>query len=354
MRKTNVLTLSVLPVLVLVLAIQTGFCAEKQTRASGKGGSEPVRLIFDTDMGNDVDDALALAMIHALESRGECKLLAVTLTKDNEYSAPFVDLVNTFYGRGGVPIGVVRGGATPEDGKYIRQVATARKSGKVLYPHDLSSGKEAPEATELLRKILASEGDGSVVIAQVGFSTNLSRLLDSKGDKYSNLTGAELVAKKVKLLSIMAGAFKAIDKNEHFLEYNITCDIPAAKKLFSEWPTPVVISGFEIGIAVAYPIESIQNDYEYVEHHPIKDAYELYCGLEHNRPTWDLTSVLYGVRPERKYFDLSETGKVTVEDDGFTRFEADAKGTRRYLILNEAQKVRVTEALTLLSSQPPN
>ena len=29
----------------------------------------PVPLIFDTDMGNDVDDALALAMLHAFESR---------------------------------------------------------------------------------------------------------------------------------------------------------------------------------------------------------------------------------------------------------------------------------------------
>jgi inosine-uridine nucleoside N-ribohydrolase len=42
-----------------------------------------VRIVFDTDMGNDIDDAVALAVLHALESRGEAKLLAVTLTKDN-------------------------------------------------------------------------------------------------------------------------------------------------------------------------------------------------------------------------------------------------------------------------------
>jgi hypothetical protein len=39
-----------------------------------------VRVIFDTDMGNDVDDALALGILHALETRGEAKLLAVTIT----------------------------------------------------------------------------------------------------------------------------------------------------------------------------------------------------------------------------------------------------------------------------------
>ena len=45
--------------------------------------ASPVRLTFDTDMGNDIDDALALAMIHALQNRGEAVLLAVTVTKDN-------------------------------------------------------------------------------------------------------------------------------------------------------------------------------------------------------------------------------------------------------------------------------
>ena len=73
---------------------------------------EPVRLIFDTDMGNDIDDALALGVIHALQSRGECHLLAVTVSKDNEFAGPFCNLVNTFYGRGKIPIGVVRNGPT--------------------------------------------------------------------------------------------------------------------------------------------------------------------------------------------------------------------------------------------------
>src|SRR5262245_52732900 len=70
---------------------------------------EPLRLIFDTDMGNDVDDAMALAMIHTLETRGVCKLLAVTLTKDHAKAGPFVDAINTFYHRGDIPIGAVRG-----------------------------------------------------------------------------------------------------------------------------------------------------------------------------------------------------------------------------------------------------
>ena len=111
----------------------------------------PVPIIFDTDMGNDIDDALALGVIHALESRGECRLAAVTISKDNPLCAPFIDLVNTFYGRGDVPIGVVRDGKTPEEGKYLRGPVEARDAGQPRYPHDLATGAEAPEAVELLR-----------------------------------------------------------------------------------------------------------------------------------------------------------------------------------------------------------
>src|SRR5689334_10092026 len=155
-------------------------------------------LIFDTDIGNDVDDALALAMLHALSSRGECRLAAVTITKDNPWAAPFADLVNTFYGRAFVPVGMVRNGVTPGDSPMIRVPATRRRAdGTPVYPRRLASGAEAPEAVALLRRVLADERDGSVTIVQVGFSTNLARLLDSAAD-------IDLVRKKVKLLSLMA------------------------------------------------------------------------------------------------------------------------------------------------------
>ena len=76
---------------------------------------------FFPDIGNDVDDALALAMLHALESRGECRLIAVTITKDNPWAAAYVDLVNTFYGRARIPIGMVKtGGITPERSPMIQ------------------------------------------------------------------------------------------------------------------------------------------------------------------------------------------------------------------------------------------
>ena len=323
-----------------------------------EGTERPIPLIFDTDIGNDCDDVLALAMIHALESRGECELLAVTITKDHELAAPFTDAINTFYGRGDIPIGVCRSGVTPEVGKF-NGLASVMDRGKPRYPHDLVSGKQAPSAVQVLRKSLAAAKDESVVICQVGFSTNLADLLESPADDVSSATGLQLVKQKVRLLSVMAAAFEKIPDRKTgelkvYREYNVFKDIASARRLASRWPTQILWSGYEIGINLTYPHESIENDFEYVAHHPVAEAYELYIPPPHNRPTWDLTSVLAAVRPDHRYFDLSPAGEVIVLEDGYTNFERKDGGRHRYLIVRDEQKPRVVEAMTLLASEPPH
>jgi hypothetical protein len=309
-------------------------------------------LIFDTDICGDCDDVLALAMIHAFQSRGACRLVAVTVSADHALAAPFVDAVNTFYGRGDIPVGVVGPGGVVEQSRYLA-LAEQRDHGQFRYPHRLTSGKDAPAATSVLRAALAAQPDGSVVVVQVGFSTNLARLLDTPADDRSPLAGVEFVRKKVKLLSLMAGAFQPVEGNAHYREYNIVKDIPSSRTLAARWPTPMVWSGFEIGIALPYPATSIERDYGYVAHHPVAEAYILHKPPPHNRPTWDLMAVLAAVSPDRGYFDLSPPGTVIVAADGSTHFTPDAQGRHRYLVLDRAQKPRVLEAMVRLSSQPP-
>jgi inosine-uridine nucleoside N-ribohydrolase len=303
--------------------------------------AQAVPVIFDTDMGNDVDDALALAMLHALESRGESRLLGVTVTKDNPWAPVFVDLVNTFYGRGQIPVGMVKGGVAPEDSKMIRTPSERRKEdGTFVYPRRLASGAEAPEAVALLRRLLAAEKDGTVVIVQVGFSTNLARLLDAPAD-------VELVKRKVKLLSVMAGNFAQPKP-----EFNVQKDTASARKLFDRWPGEIVASGFEIGEAMKFPAARIEKDFAWAQDHPVVDAYRAYMKMPYDRQTWDLTAVLYGVRPGGAYFDLSAPGRITSDDAGRTSFRPDATGKHRYLVLTEAQRARTLECLIALASQP--
>ncbi len=308
--------------------------------AASSLAAPPVRLIFDTDMGNDIDDAVALAMIHALQSRGEARLLAVTVTKDNKWAAPFIDAMDTFYGRSDIPIGSVRDGKTPEDANMIRVPAERKRSdGSFVYPRHLTDGREAPEAIALLRRILSQEQDGAVTIVQVGFCTNLARLI-------ADAAGRDLVKRKVRLLVMMGGAFPGEP------EYNIKIDIPSAQKLFAEWPTPIVTSGFEVGDVILYPATSILRDFSYVPDHPLVDAWKSYQKMPYDRPTWDPTALLYAVRPDS--FSTSPPGTITVDPDGRTRFRAEANGKHHYLILKDDQGPRALRVMIELASRPPD
>jgi inosine-uridine nucleoside N-ribohydrolase len=202
----------------------------------------------------------------------------------------------------------------------------------------------------LLRQVLSQQPDRSVVIVVVGFSTNLARLLDSRPDEHSPLPGAELVARKCRLLSSMAGDFIPSDQHK---EYNVVEDLAAARKLFAEWPGPILVSGFEIGRAITYPAVSIERDFAYVKHHPLAEAYRVYMKMPYDRPTWDLTSVLVAVRPDRGYFGFSQAGKVVVDEKGLTSHVPSQDGRHRYLTVNDEQIARVREALVQLASQPP-
>ncbi len=334
--------------LVAVLAF-TPLVASGEARTAA-----PVPVIFDTDICGDCDDVAALAMLHALQTRGQCRLLAVTVTANHPLAAPLVDAIDTFYGRPDIPVGVVRPGGVNEQSVYLKLAAEKGDAGAPFrYPHDILDGKDAPEAVTVLRKTLAAAEDGTVVVVQVGFSTNLARLLDSPADSESPLDGRALVAKKVKFLELMAGAFQPIDGNAAYEEYNVVKDRAAAAKLAEAWPTEMIWSGFEIGIALPYPSQSILEDFRDVPHHPVAESYKILSPPPQDRPSWDLTSVLDGVLASRGYFDRSPPGKVTVTEKGATTFTPDPAGKHRYLVLKDAAaRARVIEALGQLSSQP--
>jgi inosine-uridine nucleoside N-ribohydrolase len=292
-------------------------------------GARPV--IFDTDMGNDIDDALALAMLHALSDRGECELIGVTLTNAHPAAVPYVRMVNRFYGRGDLPVGAA-----------IKQLKDGTGDGYMtaaLRAAPADSAAPSESAIAVLRRLLVAARE-KVVIVQTGFSSNLAALLDSPG-------GAELAHAKVALLVAMAGNFAGGEP-----EYNVRIDIPSAKSVFERWPTPIVFSGFEIGRDLLFPASSIERDFAYVRMHPIAESYRAYAKMPYNRPTWDLTAALEAVRPDRGYFTTSQTGSVAVESNGATRF-TPGQGDRQYLRLDPSKRTEILEVLALLASEPP-
>lgn len=81
----------------------------------------PVPVIFDTDVGNDIDDVLAMQMLFNYENAGTIDLLGITISKSNPYSIEYIDGYCRLNERGDIPLGYAYNGATPEDGGYLRQ-----------------------------------------------------------------------------------------------------------------------------------------------------------------------------------------------------------------------------------------
>lgn len=334
------------------------FAAEGDLLDVRDSKNDTIKLIFDTDIGGDIDDAFALALFHVFQDRGVSELLAVTTTNRSPEAPRFVAAVNNQFGRPEIPVGIGSVGGRVDD-NYLS--AITKQTQKFPVPE----GFQALDAIQLLRQKLAAAQDKSVVVVQVGFSSNLAALLDSPADAISDLTGDELVAKKVRLLSVMGGGFsldKSVDSRYYgeICEWNIANDVPAAQKIAREWPSPIVFSGAEVGDRIRMSPVSLKNDYK-GRGEILRDAYLAWArscapdeGLDHARPTWDLTSVFFVLRPEegREYFDLSAPGRVDFDDKGKTFFIPDARGTRRVFLIDQGAAIRVREAFVNLCAEP--
>ena len=296
----------------------------------------PVNLILDTDIGPDYDDVGAMAVLHTLADSGQVNILATVASNQSRYIAATLNVLNTYFGRPNLPVGVVRGrGVNLTAGQKWDSLLVAR------YPHKIKSNEQAEDALTLYRRILAAQPDGSVTIVTVGFLTNMADLLISKPDTYSPLNGHDLIVKKVKKLVSMAGRFP------EGREFNVDRDPVSSKIVFDGWPTPILLSGFEIGQAIHTGLPLTQNSR--IQNSPIKDAFSISIPLskqdEKGRMSWDQTAVLVAIKGPEKYYNLME-GRFVAKDDGSNGWNPAGKGHFRLVEKMPVPQVeRVLEGL---------
>lgn len=311
----------------------------------------PLSVIFETDMGNDIDDAVALDMLYKYMDDGKIHLLAECVNKNSPYSTEFIHLTNYWYGYPDIPIGRVENGIdSNHDSQNYAEVVSLMKDEQeqLIFQRPSFSNDSLPEAVSLYRKVLSSQPDTSVVLVSVGFSTNLVKLLHSDPDEYSSLNGKELIRQKVKLLSMMAGSFGPYPLSE----YNVVKDIPAAQAIANEWPTRIVYTPFEIGEQVKYQASTIEQDLKWASHHPLVQAYKSYLPMPYDREMWDAVATLYAIEPSDAYFTLSPWGDVHVDDEGITTFTPRVGGTRAYVTMTDVQAAAAHYRIWQLTTRP--
>lgn len=280
----------------------------------------PVRIIFDSDFMTDCDDPGALGMLHALADNGECVILATFSSGLNEWSVPAIGAVNTYYGRGAIPVAGVKGAGVNIASTYARHLA-------LDFPPGVGAPETVRDAVPAYREVLAAQPDRSVVIVTVGYATNLKNLLASPPDRFSPLDGTALVAAKVIKWVNMGGNFErrpGIDATN----VNWTRDTASAVAAIRGWPTEIVFNGREIGHSMRAGARLAQTP----PGNPVRAAYEKYFGgTAKDRHCADPSATLYAVRGlghgADRYWTL-EYGQIAVNPDATFTWTPGASGPR--------------------------
>jgi inosine-uridine nucleoside N-ribohydrolase len=303
--------------------------------------ARPIPVIFDSDMGPDYDDVGAITLLHAFADSGYINILATVASTKYEGVAAIFNVFNTYFKRPSTLIAVPKGKALElKDGQHWTDTLLQK------YPHKIQKNDDVPGATEVYRKVLASQPDKSVTIITVGFLTNLSELLKSLPDKYSSLDGKDLVKKKVKQLVCMAGRFPSGS------EFNVDRDPVASQYVFTNWKTPVLFSGVEIGLKIRTGLPLIHN--ETIQNSPVKDVFRICIPLSPQdsagRMSWDETAVLVAVKGYKPWYSI-EKGQMIVASDGSNTWIKQPTG-HSYLV--EIQPPVVVEQVinSLIMHQP--
>ena len=310
-----------------------------------------VGIVLDTGLSR-IDDVLAMALLYGLDGKKEERLVSVSVSRANLKAAIYSDVVGRFYagavsgaiGFGGrtLPVGLADSGPLKEDLPFFTQPLTHMMlDGKPAYNSDIKTDLDTAEIVAVVRNALTAQWDGNTIIIVNGPATNIARVLATGNSK-------DWIQRKVSLLVFAGGRFPNGPAEE-----NVKADVASARRLFAEWPTPIVVCGAEMDGLVSYPGSSIENDFAWSTAHPVVDAYKAAGKMPYDAPVWAMHAGLYAVRPKEGYFKVSDPGTVSVLEDGRTTFTPSGNGKHRHLIFDPAQKERIVKTYTELVSAKP-
>jgi hypothetical protein len=309
--------------------------------ASSLPAAEPLKVIFDTDIDGDNDDVASVAILHAFADAGRVEILAMGVVSLHPWSPACLDAVNTWYGRGDIPIGVYKGAELAVRGSPYAKTVAER------CPNDLGVSSQVPNVLGVYRRVLSRQPDGKVTIIAVGQMNNLVDLLGSPPDEHSDLTGRELVRRKVAALFVMGPYFNAT--NEYQRAYNFITSPKAAMALTENWPTKIKFGEGNLGHRhfIGSGLSKAPAD------NPARIAFEAYFAgkAENKRHCADPATVLYAVTGTQ-YFGEVGPGACDVREDGFTRWNS-ARNKQHFYNTQKLPVKELEEVMEQLLVKPP-
>jgi hypothetical protein len=278
-------------------------------------------------MGSDCDDAGALAVLHALADAGEVRILGVIFSSGkNRYGVGTCDAINTYYGRGDLPLGQYQGTdvGDPRD-FYTRGIATDTKR----FGHDTVD--DAPDLVSVYRSILKSQPDHSVTIVTVGHPHGLVHLMRDRRT-------SELVRTKVdRWVAMGMGGW-------NFQQMGMSV---YSKELLEKWSLPLWMSPGGADIKTGN-----RRLPRTPETNPVREAYRRWNNaLLDGRSSWDQVAVLSLARPE--LYKLEHTGRVERTSEGRIIWNPDVDNPKHHLVTPKASTEKMERIIEELMARRP-
>ncbi|HKS79875.1 MAG TPA: nucleoside hydrolase [Candidatus Acidoferrales bacterium] len=249
--------------------------------ATTKPKSAPEKIIIDTDIGDDIDDAFAVAL--ALRSP-ELQILGVTTTfGDTQTRARLASRLLGVAGREDIPVAAGTPTSTPPNDHFTqRAYSEGGQFARASYP-------SAADIT--LEQIRRSPGE--ITLVAIGPLVNIGTLIDRDPETFRKLKRVVMMGGSVK---VGYGTDASGAPNPPQPEWNIMNDVSAAQKLFA--------SGVPIYMM---PLDSTQlkmnekaRAHIFSEKTPLTKALEeLYDEWGHETPTlFDPMTIAFILNPE--------------------------------------------------------
>lgn len=180
--------------------------------------SHPIPLILDTDIGTDIDDTWALAVL--LRSPEVDVRLVLSATGDTAYRARLLAKFLQVSGRCDIPVGV---GMYAEDESLPRRLQEAWVQGYALedYP-----GRVHTDGVAALVETILSAPEPVTLLA-IGPLTNIAAALEREPS----------IARRVHFVGMHGSVYRGYGgAPEAHAEYNVRLDVAASRKVFSaDW-----------------------------------------------------------------------------------------------------------------------
>lgn len=273
--------------------------ARSQNQPAAATLASPEKIIIDTDIGDDIDDAFAIAL--ALRSP-ELQILGISTTfGDTEARARILDRMLGESARRDIP--VLAGNAT-----QTKNPMSQRAYGE---PSRFTSAFHQPAVDFILGQIRSNPGQ--ITLVAIGPLINVGALIDKDQQTFLKLKRVVLMGGSIKCgyseLGLCPGP-------PPVPEWNILNDIPSAQKLFRSG-VPLYVMPLD---STQLKFNETMRSYVFRQGTPLTDALTLlYHEWNRTTPTlFDPMTIAYILNPQ---ICPAEPMHITVDDKGYTRLE---------------------------------